>query len=356
MSNYISMQSLIDAGTSNMTVIRNNVHNDEGVDIISMPSWFKFNNISYSDCYVHGNSWLGFASQSSEAIRINRRDAASRYVWHESGVVCSEKFVKVRWRGYSYYNANSDSYLLEYDVVFLESGGIYIHIVNYPTDANNGSTQIIADTTYNFNLSNDVKDVSFYYNDKTNSFNMKYEVYDISFPYKLLISADGLLYTIVNGSLSQLSETTLTADLFDLYGVYTINANLLSGLSNVNILACSDTSGLTVNSKIFGVPKNNILIKNISLHGKTSDNIKSISYIGSDDLLISFSFDNINFYKYNGSSFELITDNSFGDEIQKIKDVSETSWGIFCGSNTEIFIRVVFKSTEQFLTSLSISI
>ena len=356
MSNYNSMQSLIDAGTSNMTVIRDNVKNDDGVDTISMPSWFKFNNKSYTVCYVSGNSWLGFESKSSEAIRINRRDAASWYVWKETGVVCLEQFVKIRWRGYSAYSSNSDSYLLEYDVVFLESSGIYIHIVNYPTSAIDGSNQVVANTAYNFNLSQDSKDISFYYNSETNSFNMVYEVYDISFPPKLLINADGLLYAIVDDSLSKLSETTLTADLFDLYGVYTIDYNLLSGLNNVNILACSDNSGLKINSKIFGVPKNNILIKHISLHGKTSDNIKNISYIGSDDLLIAFSFDNTNFYKYNGSSFELINDNSFGDEIQKIKDVSETSWGIFCGSNTEIFIRVVFKSTEQFLTSLSISI
>ena len=131
MSNYFSMKSLIDAGTSNMTVIRNNVKNDDGVDTISMPSWFKFNNTSYSNCYVSGDSWLGFASKSSEAIRINRRDAASWYVWQESGVVCLEQFVKIRWRGYSSYNTTSENSLLEYDVVFLESGGIYIHIVNY---------------------------------------------------------------------------------------------------------------------------------------------------------------------------------------------------------------------------------
>ena len=120
MSNYFSMKSLIDAGTSNMTVIRNNVKNDDDVDTISMPSWFKFNNKSYSNCYVSGNSWLGFASQSNEAIRINRRDAASWYVWQESGVVCLEEFVKIRWRGYSYYNTTSESALLEYDVIFLD--------------------------------------------------------------------------------------------------------------------------------------------------------------------------------------------------------------------------------------------
>lgn len=355
MSNYSSMQSLIDAGTSDMIVIRNNVKNDDGVDNLSMPSWFKFNNTSYANCYVSGNSWLGFASSSSEAIRINRRDAACWYVWQESGVVCLERFVKIRWRGYSAYNTTSDSYLLEYDVVFLESGGIYIHIVNYPTSAIDGSKQIVADTTYNFDLSQDIHDISFYYDESTNSFNMAYEMYDISFPYKLLISADGLLYTIVDGSLSQLSETTLTADLFDLYGVDTVNTNLLSSLNNVNILACSDVSGLTMNSKLFGVPKNNIIIKSISLHGPNSDGVKNISYIGSDDIIISFSVDGINYQKYD-SSWVSVSDEFDGMVLSDVPSISEYEWGSLCSGFSELFIKVIFTNTTQYLTSLSISI
>ena len=355
MSNYFSMKSLIDAGTSNMTVIRNNVKTDSGIDTLSMPSWFKFNNTSYANCYVSGNSWLGFESQSSEAIRINRRDAASWYVWQESGVVCLEQFVKIRWRGYSYYNTTSESALLEYDVIFLESGGIYIHIVNYPTSYTDGSKQIIADTTYNFDLSQDIHDISFYYNNETNSFNMAYEMYDISFPYKLLISSDGLLYTIVDDKLSQLSETTLTADLFDLYGVYTINSNLLSSLNNVNILACSDISGLNINSKLSGVQKNNIIIKNISLHGPNSDGVKNISYIGSDDIIISFSVDGINYKKYDLSWVDVSGDID-GMLLSDVTNISEDIWGILCSGFSELFIKIIFTNTTQYLTSLSINI
>ena len=355
MSNYFSMKSLIDAGTSNMTVIRNNVKNDDGVDTISMPSWFKFNNNSYANCYVSGNSWLGFASSSNEAIRINRRDAASWYVWQESGVVCLEQFVKIRWRGYSAYNTTSENALLEYDIIFLESGGIYIHIVNYPTSNTDGSKQIIADTTYNFDLSQDIHDISFYYNNETNSFNMAYEMYNINLPYKLLISSDGLLYTIVDDKLSQLSETTLTADLFDLYGVYTINTNLLSSLNNVNILACSDNSGLNINSKLYGVPKNNIIIKNISLHGPNSDGIKNISYIGSDDIIISFSVDGINYKKYD-LSWVSVSDDIDGMLLSDVPSISESEWGILCSGFSELFIKIIFTNTTQYLTSLSINI
>ena len=47
--NYNSIEEILSAGTSNMTVIRNNTKQDDGTDTITGVSWFTFNGVTASN-------------------------------------------------------------------------------------------------------------------------------------------------------------------------------------------------------------------------------------------------------------------------------------------------------------------
>ena len=112
---------------------------------------------------------------------------------------------------------------------------------------------------------------------------------------------------------------------------------------------------MNINSKLSGVQKNNIIIKNISLHGPNSDGVKNISYIGSDDIIISFSVDGINYKKYDLSWVDVSGDID-GMLLSDVTNISEDIWGILCSGFSELFIKIIFTNTTQYLTSLSINI
>ena len=65
MSNYTTLQAAIDAGITNMTTVFSGSRIDGGWGTLQTGiDWFKFNGAVLSSIYVHGNSFLGFNSQS----------------------------------------------------------------------------------------------------------------------------------------------------------------------------------------------------------------------------------------------------------------------------------------------------
>lgn len=102
--NYNSIEEILSAGTTNMTVIRNDSKQDDGTDSITGVPWFTYNGTVASTIYASGNSWLGFGS-TSEHLKVNRRDGAMYYLYREEGTLYGYyNFLKIRWAGYSYYN------------------------------------------------------------------------------------------------------------------------------------------------------------------------------------------------------------------------------------------------------------
>ena len=87
MATYTSLQAAIDAGTTNMTAVRNNSGNDDGTDTVATGiTWFYFSSTQVTNLYVSGNSWIGFGA-SVEQLKVNRRDAIVRYEWTETGPI-----------------------------------------------------------------------------------------------------------------------------------------------------------------------------------------------------------------------------------------------------------------------------
>ena len=147
MATYTSLQAAIDAGTTNMTAVRNNSGNDDGTDTVATGiTWFYFNSTQVTNLYVSGNSWIGFGA-SSEQLKVNRRDAKVLYEWTETGTIGANKFFKLRWCGYSMYNQTVDSYAQQYDVFLFDNGQIFLNFYDVPTSNFDGTNALVCGST-----------------------------------------------------------------------------------------------------------------------------------------------------------------------------------------------------------------
>jgi len=146
-ANYATIQAAIDAGTTNMTVLRNNSKNDDGTTTYATGiDWFKFNNATVSNIYSSGNSWIGFGA-SSEQLKVNRRDCAVWYEWSETGTIGNCRFYKFRWRGYSHYSATDNASLQEFEFFLFDTGQILLHFFTVPTSNFSGTNQLTCGST-----------------------------------------------------------------------------------------------------------------------------------------------------------------------------------------------------------------
>ena len=147
MATYTSLQTAIDAGTTNMTAVRNNSGNDDGTDTVATGiTWFYFNSTQVTNLYVSGNSWIGFGA-SAEQLKVNSRDAIVRYEWTETGTIGTNKFFKLRWCGHSTYSQTADAYAQQYDVFLFDNGQIYLNWFKVPTSSFDGTKALVCGNT-----------------------------------------------------------------------------------------------------------------------------------------------------------------------------------------------------------------
>lgn len=147
MADYATLQQAINAGITNMTILRNNSKNDDGTTTYATGiDWFKFNGNIVSNIYSSGNSWIGFGT-SNEQLKVNRRDCAVYYEYKETGVIGITKFFKFRWRGYAHYNTTGSTSLQEFEFFLLDTGQIFFRFITVPTTYFNGINNLTADTT-----------------------------------------------------------------------------------------------------------------------------------------------------------------------------------------------------------------
>lgn len=146
MANYATLQAAIDAGISNMTVLRNHSRNDDSVTTYPTGiDWFKFNGVTVSNIYSSGNSFLGFGV-NSEQLKVNRRDCAVWDEYKETGVIAATKFFKFTWKGTSYYSSSfehTDSFQQYFEVFLFDTGQIFLRFFKVPTSYFDGANQLI---------------------------------------------------------------------------------------------------------------------------------------------------------------------------------------------------------------------
>lgn len=156
MANYDTIVEAINADTTNMTVLRDHVKNDDSTsEYTTGIDWFKFNNVVVGKIYSSGNSWLGFGA-NSEQLKVNRRDSAVWDEYSETGMIGGNRFFKFKWGGVSYYSADptDESYKEWYDVFLLDNGQIYLYFYHVPTQTLDGTKSLTCgNSTVNFNVS-----------------------------------------------------------------------------------------------------------------------------------------------------------------------------------------------------------
>lgn len=147
---FATLEELLNT-TKGMTVLRNNSAQDDGVDTVAGVNWFTFNGVVASNLYVSGNSFVGFGS-NAEHLKICRRDGKMWYLYRQEGTIGNTKFLKIRWQGYTYYSQTSADYALIWELFLFDDGGMYLNIVQVPTNSSYlGTNQLICGSkTYNF--------------------------------------------------------------------------------------------------------------------------------------------------------------------------------------------------------------
>ena len=220
--NYSSVEDMINAGISKMTVLVNNVaYDDNAYTITNLPTWLKYNNITPSEMYTSGNTWFGVGSQT-EHIKFNRRDTKMYYLYREDGTVYGRfRFLKLRWRGYSVWNQTGSSYLQEWEVIFFDTGDVMIHAVTIPASSYDGSFNIVASQTYTYTKPTAAAPyVTFYTQNENNTvFEIDYNIIQLKcWNDKWLIEDEGTYYNIVDGELNPLEITEITTQNMVDYG------------------------------------------------------------------------------------------------------------------------------------------
>lgn len=359
MANYESIASLLEAGTTNMEVIRDNNPNDDGTDSVTGVDWFTFNSKVVSTVYVSGNTYFGFG-ENSEHLKVDRRDAKVYYIWREEGEVHTHKFLKIRWKGYSQYNTTSSDYLLEYDVVMFDDMSILLHMVNIPTSANNGVYSLTNSAgTITYTVTTENPNVTFVYDTSTNSYtavNSIQEFYD----KKYLIESAGVYYNVVEGALNVLPISTLSASAFEQYGLDSVpSGELLVSLASPSILYWQDSSdpvpSITANVTATPVPQIIISDEIVVLHNSIKG-IASTTCTYTGNPLVAISFDGKTTWKYiNETNWVTTSDDLEGMTMDVLSKITTEQWASQIEGITSMFMKIILSTLEDSVTTVIVN-
>ena len=337
--NYNSIQEILSAGTTNMTVLRNNLKQDDGTDIITGVSWFTYDGVAASNIYASGNSFIGFGS-SSEHLKVNRRDGALYSLYREEGTLWNYyKFLKIRWKGYSYYNNTSSSYAVEYDVILWDTGDISLHMISIPTSYKDGTYSLVASSTYTYSVSTSNPDVTFKKTDT--GFTVSNSIIELLPEPYYLIRSGSTYYTVINNNLNTIEVSELTSSIFQDLGMEEIpNLSLLTGLTNPEILCWRNATwqpsvGLVVK---YTPPLPQIIYYDANVTGHNG--IEKVECLASGDALFSISIDDGQTWKYyNNGTWNTVETDLDGMNSDMLKSITPTAWSEFVTSSTTIKFR-----------------
>lgn len=343
--NYNSIQEILSAGITNMTILRNNSKQDDGTDQITGVSWFDYNGTTASTIYASGNSFIGFGS-SSEHLKVNRRDGALYSLYREEGTLLNYyKFLKIRWKGYSYYSYTTSAYLVEYDVILWDTGDISLHMISIPTSYNNGIYSLTTgSSTYSYTVSSSSPDVTFIKTD--NGFTVSNNIITLLPPPRYLVRSGLTYYTVVDNSLSVIDVAELTSDVFKNSGVEEIpSLSLLTDLTNPDILCWRDSDNWNANSLVVnGIPSLPQIAYSDTIDITGNTEIKKVECIASNDVLLAVSIDDGQSWKcYDGKTWNTAAD-SEGMTTNMFKSITSEAWVELLGSATSFKTRCLLPN------------
>lgn len=353
--NYNSVQEIIDAGITNMTVIRNNSKQDDGVDTMTGVDWFTFNGTVASSIYVSGNAFIGFGANVKH-LRVNGRDCAMWYMYREEGTLFNYyRFLKIRWCGYTQYNYTSTSYLMTYDVILWDTGDISLHMVDLPTSNWDGAFSLL-DVTYTA-PSSTLPDVTFRIQ-TDGSFVSSSELIVINPPYdrKYLIRSGGSVFTVSDGILTAV-EGSVNAELFRIYGVDEIpSSELLVTLTDPVVLYWVDTLEYEIDSLVAveqAVPPTQTLeTEDYNMGHSSIVGIEKVFVDASDDSRFAISFDKgSTWYTHTGEAWGILSEGDTGMSPSVLSSITTEDWNSVATTGTFRF-RITLPSVDSYLNSL----
>ena len=339
MANYNSVEEIV-AGVANATQLRTNSKQDDGVDTITGVDWFSYAGVACTSLYASGNSWIGLGS-NNEDLKVNRRDAAMWNLWREEGTIGSVRFLRIRWSGYTAYNSTSTSALLTYDVILFDTGDIQLYIVDIPT-SNYSGTFTLGNLAYTPPTVNN-RWVAFR---KTDSgYDVAYEpIY--FYTCKYLVRNDGVLYTVVDGALSELTGD-LTAELFQTSGIDTVpDGALLLPLSAPEVLCWTDAPvPCTLTVTVQGVPNgaHTVISDHIQVNHPSIYGISSVVATASDGATFLLSFDGGAWMKYNDGAWSA---SDVGMTAAELMAIPSNAWSSVINSAQYMQLKATLEGVE----------
>lgn len=336
MANYNSVEDIIASGIMNMQILVNGTSYDDNAFTAVGTDWLKYNGAVATKIYASGNSWFGIGA-TSEHLRVNRRDAKMWCLFREEGTLYRYyKFLKFRWHGYSQHNQTSGAYALTYDVIFWDNGCISLHMVDIPTSQYNGAFSLTAaaELTYTKPTA-DSPDVTLTPQDaECKTFAASYELIQLAKPYdsKCLIRSNGNLYTVADGSLSEIGAVEPTAEIFRTHGVDDLPSGaLLLPLTNPEVLYWHDSQDELpeISITVKGTPPlpQMFTSKPISMAHESIAGIDHVEIDSSGDVRFAISFDcGVSWKAYNGEYWYEVTDTVPGMLASTFTTITPEQW------------------------------
>lgn len=180
-----------------------------------------------------------------------------------------------------------------------------------------------------------------------------------AYPGKYLIRSGSTLYTVADGALSALTETEVTAALFQTYGVYDLpDGALLVGLTDPEVLYWHDSTDelpeLTLS--VTGSPPvpQVVISDSFDMSDPSILGIESATIDSSSDVLFALSFDDGATWKaYDSTQWVTLEQENSGMTAETFQNIPLEAWAGVVTSQ-QYRVRFVLMDATSYMTSLVI--
>ena len=175
---------------------------------------------------------------------------------------------------------------------------------------------------------------------------------------RFLIQNEEKYYTILDGTIEEVSVTELNAQAFEDYGFYALpDGTLLSTLSHPKLLYWqSDESAELPNitAKVTATPNGQYISKVIDMSDESISGINNVTVECAGTPWFSCSFDGgATWMEYSGT--EWIEVESYGMTEETLTAITSDEWNSVTSGIDSFIMRVLLRSSSDSLTNLSVN-
>ena len=175
---------------------------------------------------------------------------------------------------------------------------------------------------------------------------------------KYLVSSEDKYYTVINNELSEIPvENTLTASIFEEYGVDEISSDLLKTLVNPRLYAWSADSTIKCGCNVTATPKTQIIYSDkCDLTDETIKGVENIESIFEGSPLLAMSFDEKQTWEaYTGTEWVILSEDNTGSLPNIYEGLTIDQWAEKLNGINSIYFRVVIPTKADKLTSIKLN-